>query len=373
MNNPLSYRSYDPDSFQDFVESLTDIAPAIERDIARLRESPRSREILAGLFRAMHNLKGDAALCKLALGVRLAEPIETLLSRLREGEILFSPLLGEAILLAVDRLEQAIEALAEHRTLDYLQLDELIEGLENLAFSDANLLLPRAIELIEAVTGFRPASAVDTEINMPEDVLPRHPVQEIEPEADLRFFERLARQLEQRSPHLEGRTNRVLLLAEATNKEAGMLVDSLQLEAAVYMHDVGMMFLAENVWLKVDRLSPADREMLRSHPDWAAGILRRIPRWEAAVQMVEQHHEMPSGRGYPHGLKDNEICAGAKILAIVDAFEAVNLKHSHRGHKLSALRAAAEVNACEDQFDPAFIAPFNRVIRRLMEQGGIIG
>ena len=85
--------------------------------------------------------------------------------------------------------------------------------------------------------------------------------------------------------------------------------------------------------------------------------------------MVAQHHEMPDGTGYPRGLKGAQICPGACILAIVDAFEAVTLKHSQRGQTRSLLRAIAEVNACDSQFAAEWVAPFNAVIRRQMDNG----
>lgn len=186
-------------------------------------------------------------------------------------------------------------------------------------------------------------------------------------DADLRFFERLAAQFETRSPLFDGRTGRILRLALDTNAAAGRPVDPAQLEAAIYLHDVGMMFLPESVWLKAGLLTGEDRQALRNHPAWSAGLSRRMPGWEAATEMIAQHHEMPDGGGYPEGLKTNDICPGAKIIAIVDAFEAVTLKHSHRGAGRSLLRAVAEVNACDRQFAPEWIAPFNGVIRKLIE------
>ena len=89
--------------------------------------------------------------------------------------------------------------------------------------------------------------------------------------------------------------------------------------------------------------------------------------WQTAADIVAQHHEMADGRGYPKGLKNDQICTGAKILAIVDAFEAVTLKHRDRGHSRSILRAIAEVNACDNQFAPEWIGPFNAVIRKIVE------
>jgi HD-GYP domain-containing protein (c-di-GMP phosphodiesterase class II) len=128
-----------------------------------------------------------------------------------------------------------------------------------------------------------------------------------------------------------------------------------------------MMFAPESIWLKVGRLSDGDKRQLREHPGHAAGLLERMPGWSAAATMVHQHHEMPDGGGYPAGLKAEAICPGAKILAIVDAFEAVTLKHSHRGQTRSLIRAIAEINACDNQFANEWIGPFNAVIRRMVE------
>ena len=106
---------------------------------------------------------------------------------------------------------------------------------------------------------------------------------------------------------------------------------------------------------------------MRNHPGFAAGLLQRMPGWEGAAEIVSQHHEMPDGAGYPAQLPATSICPGAKILAIVDAFEAVMLKHIHRGKNRSVLRAIAEVNACDRQFAPEWITPFNNVIRKTIE------
>jgi HD-GYP domain-containing protein (c-di-GMP phosphodiesterase class II) len=128
-----------------------------------------------------------------------------------------------------------------------------------------------------------------------------------------------------------------------------------------------MMFLAETVWLKVGQMSPDDKKTLALHPSLGTGLLERMNNWKAAAEIVLQHHEMPDGAGYPAGIKSDAICPGAKILAIVDAFEAVMLKHSHRGHSRSMLRAIAEINACDNQFAPEWVEPFNSVVRRMIE------
>lgn len=139
------------------------------------------------------------------------------------------------------------------------------------------------------------------------------------------------------------------------------------LKRPFYMHDIGMMFLAEAAWLKSAKMTAEDRRALHLHPDYAAGLLSRMAGWSEAAEMVAQHHEMADGKGYPRGLPVAGICPGASLLGIVDAFESVMLKHDHCGRKRAVLLAIAEINACDRQFAPEWIAPFNQVVRRLLE------
>lgn len=348
----------DRDAVLDFAEALRDYAPAIERDVSRLRLTPGDHEAIGSLFRGLHNIKGDAALCRVDLAVAMVHPMETLLDRVRRNELPFTASIAELILLLLDRLEVTVTRLASGQNLADLQLGPLTQGLESLTRTKVNELGTRSSAVIEAVTGFRPAGGEPASDDADPDARAN---------ADLRFFRMLAHQFEARSPRFKGRTARIVRLAFDTNQQAGTIVDPRQLEAAVYMHDVGMMFLEEAIWLKSGEMSAADRQALRSHPMYAAGILSRMAGWSAAAQMVSQHHETPDGKGYPQGLSTVAICPGARLLAIVDAFESVMLKHDHRGRNRSVLRAIAEINACDKQFAPEWIGPFNQIIHRSLE------
>ncbi len=353
----------DREALNEYLDDLTDLAPKVERDVALLKQNPTDQKVVSNLFRTLHNIKGDAALCKVEMGVLISHPLETLLGRLRTDELRFTVLLGEIVLLSIDRLEQAVEMLAAGKPLAGLNLVGLVKGLEQLISVPQDRLDEKIGEVIESVTGFRPSTAGQLG-DRRETIVPRTPETVA---GDLLFFRSLAQQFESRSPHFEGRSARTLHLALDANGMAGMPVAPVQLEAAVYMHDIGMMLLPEQVWLKRERLSERDKQALRTHPGFGAGLLERMDGWKTAAEIVAQHHEMPDGAGYPMGLTAGQICPGAKILAIVDAFEAVMLKHSHRGHNRSLLRAIAEVNACNNQFAAEWIDPFNRVIRRMIE------
>lgn len=346
----------------EFRDALTDQMLLLERQIAQLRRDPGDKEAIASLFRTLHTLKGDAAMCHFGLGVQIAHPVETMLARVREGRLAFTPLLAETILLATDRLEMATEAILERRSVDNLHLDQLVSQLERLAASNSDPLDAEAATLIETMTGFRPPGAPPR--NAPASAVPVN-----ERKEDLIFFRELALQLETRDPLLKGRTDRLLHLAQETNARAGNPVDAMQLEAAVLLHDFGMMLLPPSIWNKNQILSDSDRQRLHEHPHWAAGLMTRMNGWQEAAKMVAQHHEMADGRGYPLGLVEAQIVPGAKILAIIDAFESVILKHNQRGAGRSLLRAIAEINASDQQFCAEWIGHFNQVVRSMAMTG----
>ncbi|MDR0529605.1 MAG: HD domain-containing protein [Zoogloeaceae bacterium] len=357
----------DWETLEEFSDSLQDKAAVISECMAQLKKTPGDQEVAELVLRSLHNIKGDASLTKLALGVAIAHHSESLFQRFKAGEFLFSDVFSETILLSLDRLELAVDNLLHRATLENLQLMTLLQEMEKAIAAPPDKVIALCGKLIEAVTGFPPVSIAQVdESALLEPARPaeslRHDTQDVA--TDLQFFRSFAMQLESRSPFFKGRTNRILRLVLETNKAADSPVDPVQLEAAIYMHDVGMMMMPERTWLKMGHLSEEERLMLRGHPAYGAGLLQRMPGWEEAAIMVAQHHEMPNGSGYPLGIKDDGICEGAKLIAIVDAFEAVMLKHSHRGKNRSVLRAIAEVNACDYQFAPNWTLLFNQIIRR---------
>ncbi len=351
---------------KEFFEALLDHVPALSRDIATLRKSPDDTQTIDNLFRTAHNIKGDAATCQVQLAVDIMHPIETLLDRLRKREFSFDDIIAEAVTSSVERLESAIEHLVNYRSIEHLRMDNLKECLIHLADAPLDELTYLSADLIEKLSGYRPKISTNDQ-NAPE--LPPNLCQS-KPEMlhDLEFFRSFAEFFEMRSPQFKGRTIRLLHLANKTNEERKYLVNPEQLEAAIYMHDIGMMFLPESIWLKEGKMSEEERELLRRHSNYATGLLSRMESWGEAAKMVAQHHEMVDGKGYPHGLAAAEICDGAKLIAIVDAFESVMLKHASQGKSRSILRAVAEVNASDKHFDPEWTRAFNVVIRQLADK-----
>lgn len=348
----------------DFQQHLLERLPGIERSLVQLKNGSADPALFDTFTQEIQEICEQAAADSFALGGSILRPLERLLMRAGPTQLPRGELFAETLLLALDRLELAVEALIDERPLEQLKLDALVDGLERLVLAGAADFEVAAIHLLEAVTGFRPLLPASMGAR-PNSAIARSSEQIA---ADLLFFRLLNKQYEARSPLFEGRRQRLLKLALETNEEAGTPIDPVQLEAAVYVHDVGMMFLPESLWLKAGKLNEDERFRMQIHPVLAAGLLERMAGWQPAAEMVAQHHEMPGGGGYPQHLRGEQICAGAKLLAIVDAFEAVMFKHSDRGAARSMLRAIAEINACSNQFAAEWVRPFNRVIRRMLEK-----
>jgi HD-GYP domain-containing protein (c-di-GMP phosphodiesterase class II) len=102
------------------------------------------------------------------------------------------------------------------------------------------------------------------------------------------------------------------------------------LEIAAYMHDLGKIGVPEAVLAKPGKLSAAEFEEIKKHPVLTNKILQPIHLPEFIVNATLQHHERLDGRGYPLGLKGEEICLFAKIIAVADVFDALTSARPYR-------------------------------------------
>jgi HD-GYP domain-containing protein (c-di-GMP phosphodiesterase class II) len=114
-------------------------------------------------------------------------------------------------------------------------------------------------------------------------------------------------------------------------------LESLRLGAL--LHDVGKIGVSDAILRKPSRLAPEEFEQIKLHPTLGARILKPLRFLDAQLAVVELHHERPDGRGYPHGLKGDEIPLFARIVHVADAFDAMTSARAYRG----ALPVAAAV------------------------------
>ena len=127
------------------------------------------------------------------------------------------------------------------------------------------------------------------------------------------------------------------------------------IEAAARMHDLGKMVLPDRVLHERGPLSPEDREIIESHPIHSHEVLRKTAGFDAVAEIVLYHHERYDGTGYPARLEGWDIPIGARIIAAVDAFDAMTSERPYRG-ALSARSACDELIVGKGtQFDPEVV------------------
>ena len=140
------------------------------------------------------------------------------------------------------------------------------------------------------------------------------------------------------------------------------------IEFASLLHDVGKIGVPDAVLQKPGRLTDDELTTVRKHPEYGWAILRNVPGFERASLLVLHHHERFDGGGYPAGLKGDEIPLGARIVAAVDAFDAMLSNRSYRrGLPLEVAMTRLEASA-GTQFDPRIVTHFNNLVTKLLPE-----
>ena len=108
--------------------------------------------------------------------------------------------------------------------------------------------------------------------------------------------------------------------------------ESLKIGVAAFFHDIGKMNIHNSILLKTSGLSREEFEIMKRHPAYGAELLSPFKFIKSVIPSVYHHHERLDGRGYPDGLRGDAIPQGARIIAIVDAFDVMT---SHRIYQKS--------------------------------------
>jgi HD-GYP domain-containing protein (c-di-GMP phosphodiesterase class II) len=164
-------------------------------------------------------------------------------------------------------------------------------------------------------------------------------------------------------PSLTGHVERVSRHAEAVVRRLGWTddeVETLRLGAA--LHDVGKINIRPGLLDKPGRLEAGELETIRAHPVEGAWLIAGVRSLAAALPYVLFHHERWDGHGYPTRRAGRNIPVQGRVLAVVDAFDAMTSERPYRS-ALSLDEALAEVERCSGtQFDPEIVDAFLQMI-----------
>jgi len=160
-------------------------------------------------------------------------------------------------------------------------------------------------------------------------------------------------------------SQRVARMASAVAEVMGLSQgEILEIEHAAALHDIGKIGVADSILRKAAPLESDEWREMRRHSELGYEILKGIEFLRKAANIVYSHHERFDGSGYPRGLVAQEIPLGARVFAVVDAFDAIT---SRRPYRDAMPREAATIEiACHagSQFDPQVVEAFLTVLHR---------
>lgn len=175
----------------------------------------------------------------------------------------------------------------------------------------------------------------------------------------------LALTIEARDPYTLGHCDRLSRYAVAVGEGLGLdpeMVRSLRLGG--YLHDLGKIAVPDGILLKPGPLDPIEYERIRAHPGAGSDLVLGLRSMELVRPIMRHHHEKWDGSGYPDGLKGEAIPLGARIISVVDVFDAL---HTERPYKAALSRSEAVSTLIREAdlgyWDPRVVETFLEILR----------
>ena len=175
----------------------------------------------------------------------------------------------------------------------------------------------------------------------------------------------LAGAVDAKDPYTRGHSDRVTRYSVMIAQELGMDAAFLEVvRVSAQLHDVGKIGIEDHILRKPGALTPEEFEIMKTHTTKGATILRPVPQLREMLPGIELHHEALNGRGYPYGLKGDEIPVLARIIAVADTFDALTTNRPYqKAHSADdALRIIHKLSG--ERLDPNVAAAFVSVFQR---------
>jgi putative two-component system response regulator len=178
----------------------------------------------------------------------------------------------------------------------------------------------------------------------------------------------LARSIESKDPYTHGHCERLADYSVSLGKQVGLSEDEITaLRRAGVVHDIGKVAVPDAILLKPGRLTEEEWQVIRQHPVVGERICAPLKSFRLVLPIIRHHHEKYNGSGYPDGLRAEEIPTGARILQIVDVFDALTTERPYK----KALSVPEALGIMREEvgkgwWDPKIFDQFEQLARRDM-------
>lgn len=179
----------------------------------------------------------------------------------------------------------------------------------------------------------------------------------------LSTLDSMAKILDARDPHTSRHSTRVTELSMRIGKTLGLSDEDLDvLKVSASLHDIGKVGVPDKILLKKGKLTVEEMDIIKRHPDIGFDILSSIIPMKKDAEIIRHHHERYDGKGYPMGLKGEDIPFLSRIITLADAFDAMTSDRPYR-KALPYSVALQEIKRCRGtQFDPGIVDVFIRKV-----------
>ena len=174
--------------------------------------------------------------------------------------------------------------------------------------------------------------------------------------------------IEAKDPYTHGHTERVAQYAVGIAKAMDFSSDEIQtIQLGAILHDIGKLHTSDSILHKPGALTDEEWRLVKAHPVRGAQMLQGVKFLEKATDLVRHHHERVDGKGYPDGLRGDEITIGAKIVNVADAFDAMTTERPYR----AGLTVDQAVDQLQQKAGTQFAAEVVEVLVRALLEGSI--
>jgi HD-GYP domain-containing protein (c-di-GMP phosphodiesterase class II) len=147
----------------------------------------------------------------------------------------------------------------------------------------------------------------------------------------LSSIQMLAGAVDEKDPYTRGHSDRVTKYSVALSTELGLAKEEIEkIRIAAQLHDVGKIGIEDRILKKPGALTPEEFEIMKTHTIKGANILRPVQQLREMLPGIELHHESLDGRGYPYGLKGDQIPLMPRIIMVADTFDAMTTKRPYQ-------------------------------------------
>ena len=176
----------------------------------------------------------------------------------------------------------------------------------------------------------------------------------------------IAAAVDEKDPYTHGHSERVTRYSVLIGTQMGLSEEELyKIKIAGLLHDVGKIGIEDRILKKPGALTPEEFAIMKQHTSKGATILRPIEKLQEMIPGVELHHESMDGRGYPHGVKGDEIPLIARIISVADTFDAMTTHRPYQAAKQPEVALQYILSQVNKRFDPRCA----EALQQLIESG----